>query len=282
MMRVHRSPMAFDDLTLDRPTVPAPSPPPAPRQSAARWMIVVAAALIAAAALTFWWMSRTRLATTTPAPTTSTEVAIGSNRPKRQAIDLPPLDESDTVVHDLISALSKHPTLARLLASPGLVRGATLAVVQIGDGRTPADPLKSLKPSARMQILGTANGFADPQSYARHDGSAAALASVSPSDAAQLYVNVKPLFDRAYIELGHPGGDFDEAIVRAIQMVNDTPVLPREPMLLRRSGYFEYDDLTLRTLPPVQKQLLMLGPDNRRKVSEWLKQFASALDLKTN
>ena len=40
------------------------------------------------------------------------------------------------------------------------------------------------------------------------------MLSVQPADAAQLYVNVKDLFDAAYAELGHPGGNFDEAIER--------------------------------------------------------------------
>ncbi|MEO8070151.1 MAG: DUF3014 domain-containing protein, partial [Acidobacteriota bacterium] len=65
-------------------------------------------------------------------------------------------------------------------------------------------------------------------------------------------------------------------------MAADTPVLPHEPMLLRRSGYFEHDDLTLRTLPPVQKQLLLIGGDNRKKILAWLRQFAAALDLKVD
>jgi len=176
--------------------------------------------------------------------------------------------------------LSPHPTLARLLATPGLVRGATLTVVQIGEGRSPAAPLKVLRPPIRLQILGTASGRIDPRSYTRWDNAAAALVSVPPADAAQLYVNVKPLFDQAYSDLGHPDGDFDTAIVRAIGMLDDVPTLADDPQLLRRTNYFEHEDPALRALPPVQKQFLLIGPDNRRKVIGWLKEFASKLDLK--
>ncbi len=38
---------------------------------------------------------------------------------------------------------------------------------------------------------------------------------------------------------------------------------------------------TLRALPPVQKQFLLIGSDNRAKVLGWLKQFAASLELKT-
>ena len=107
-----------------------------------------------------------------------------------------------------------------------------------------------------------------------------ALTSVSSTEAAQLYVNVKPLFDQAYIELGHPGGDFDTAIVTAIATLADTPRVEGDPVLQRRTGYFEHDDMALRALPPVQKQFLLIGPENRAKTLTWLKQFAAALDLK--
>ena len=180
---------------LDRPTAQTslPPAPPRPPGSAVRWVVVGLCALAGGAGLMFWWLSRAQPAPTHPAPTAATDVAVGSNRPKQQDLDLPPLDSSDTFLHDLIAALSQNPTLARLLATPGLVRGATLAVVQIGDGRTPMTPMKVLRPQARLSISGAASGRIDASNYVRWDGATSALTSVSPADAGQLYVNVKPL-----------------------------------------------------------------------------------------
>jgi hypothetical protein len=183
----------------------------------------------------------------------------------------------------MVAALSQHPVLARLLATKGIVRGATLAVVQIGDGKTPSTPLAVLRPGSRLQILGPATGPTgriDPASYGRWDGPTSALTSVDPIHAAQLYVNVKPLFDQAYQELGHPNREFEEAITRAIRTLEDTPQLRADPTLARRTSYFEHEDAALRSLLPVQKQLLLVGPDNRRRIMQWLKQLATNLDLK--
>jgi hypothetical protein len=91
---------------------------------------------------------------------------------------------------------------------------------------------------------------------------------------------VKPLFDQAYVELGNPGGDFDTAVIRAIGMLADTPDQTGEPVLLRKTNYLEFDDPELRALPPVQKQFLLIGPENRRRVMAWLRQVAANLDLK--
>ncbi|MEO8483570.1 MAG: DUF3014 domain-containing protein [Acidobacteriota bacterium] len=274
--------MAFDDHPLERTTTQHTPEPAPPSPSWLRGIVFILAGVLAGALLMFWWMSRVQPTPAAPPSPTAPDVAVGSNRPKRQSIELPALDDSDTLLRDLVSTLSKHPTLARLLATSGIVRGATMAVVQVGDGRTPADPLKVLRPATRLGITGTNTGKIDPRTYQRWDAPVAALTSVSPTDAAQLYVNVKPLLDQAYVELGHPGEDFDSAIVRAIDMLAETPEVTSDPVLLRRPGYYEHDDQALRALRPVQKQLLLTGPDNRRRVLAWLKSFAAALDLKTH
>ena len=270
--------MALDDLRFEHPTARVPEPERRP--GPLRWIAVAAAGLAAGSLLTFWWMSRAQPPPTAPASTTATEGAVGSNRPLRQPIELPALSASDAMLRELVSALSRHPTLVRWLATPGLIRGATLAVVQIGDGRAAAVPLKALQPDTRVQIIGTDAGAVDPKTYSRWDSAVSGLTSVEPAAAAQIYVNIKPLLDEAYQELGYPAGNFDDAVVRAIRMLAETPQRSDAPVLLRRPNYFEYEDAALRSLPPVQKQFLLIGPDNRRKVVAWLRQLAARLDLK--
>ena len=274
--------MSLDDLRIERtptPEEPTHEAPPPTQPSAWRWVAVGLSGVAAGALLMFWWMSRAQPTPAPPPSPTVLEDVSASNRPKRQPIDLPALSDSDSLLQTLVSSLSNHPWLARFLATRGLVRASTLAVVQIGDGKTPIEPLRALRPGTRLQILGATTGRIDPASYGRWDVVTGALVSVSPKDAAQLYVNVKPLIDEAYIELGQ-AGDFDQAIVRAIQLLAETPEPATDPVLSKRPGYFQHDDPALRSLKPVQKQLLLIGPDNRRRLMDWLRQFAAALDLK--
>lgn len=276
--------MAFDDLPLDRPTpVPSPyDPPPEPepeRGSLLRWIAIGLAGVVAGGLLTFWWMSRSQPTPTTAAPSATAPEAATPVRPTQQPLDLPTLVDSDAFIRDLVTALSNHPALARLLATPPIVRGMTAGVVQIADGRTPIEWLKVLQPATRLQILGTDTGPVSPVSYARWNQIIEAMSSVSPVDAAQLYVNVKPLVDEAYLDLGQPDGDFDQTILRAVRMLKDTPAPAVTPDLIRRPGYFDYQDPALRALKPVQKQLLLLGPEHRQKLIAWLDAFVRALGL---
>jgi hypothetical protein len=273
--------MAFDDLPLERTSPPSPRALHDRRPSPTRWIVAIAAVLVAGAALALWWTVRERPEPATPAPTPATTTAVASHRrPLPQPVELPSLDASDETVRHLAAALSHHPLFVRLLATKDLMRSTALVVQQIADGRTPADPLTVLRPTSRLQILGEESGRIDPASYARWTPATQALTSVDPRDAAQLYVNVKGLLDDAYKDLGHPDPDFDQAIVPAAQMLLATPDAPADEELLRRPSYFEHADPQLRALRPVQKQYLLIGPDNRHRINDWLRAFAADLDLK--
>ena len=269
----------MEDLPLNRPTPRLHEPSPPRQSSPIQWVLVGVAGVAVGAALTFWWLTRAQPAPAPPPSAAVTNADTGSSRPKRQLIDLPSLNESDGLLQSLVATLSQHPTLARFLATRGVMRASTLAVVQIGDGRTPDKPLLALRPSTRAAITGASSGPLAETNSARWDTVAAALTSVSPADAAQLYVNVKPLVDEAYIELGHADGNFDAAVVRAIQMLADTPTPASPPTLLKRPGYLEFEDPQLKALKPVQKQFLLMGADNRRRIVAWLREVARSLDL---
>lgn len=271
--------MAFDDLPLHRP-----SEPPPPRRvreassSTARWLIVGAGLVVAGSLLALWWLSRAQPPTVIPAPATVSDPSQAERRPPRQPLELPPLAGSDDMLRELVRQLSRDPLLGRLLGTRELVRTMTLAVVQVGDGRTPAASLAPLRPSIRLET--GASGTVQPASYERWESAVRALQSIPAREAAQVYVNVKQLFDEAYRELGYPQGDFDVALVKAIRMLNATPDVPGDVVLQRRDGYFEHDNPALRSLTPVQKQLILLGPDHRRRVLAWIHQFAVTLELK--
>jgi hypothetical protein len=127
------------------------------RASTARWLIV-------GAGLGGGWL-HARAVVVEPGPTANRHSRArhhersepGGARPKPQPLVLPPLATSDDAIRELVRELSRDPLLARLLATRELVRNMTLAVVQIGDGRTPAASLATLRPvdSARRPAPAT-------------------------------------------------------------------------------------------------------------------------------
>jgi hypothetical protein len=83
----------------------------------------------------------------------------------------------------------------------------------------------------------------------------------------------------AYKELGHPEGDLDVAVERAIVHLLQTPVVD-EPIVLRpRVLSFKYDRDDLESMSPAQKQLLRMGPRNVKVIQDELRAVAGELGI---
>lgn len=266
-----------DDFALNsgpRQQLPPDDPNP-------MWIwIGVAAAVVVAAGLLFW-LFRPEAPATEPAMTeaaapadTTADVAPEPEEP----LVLPPLGESDTLVRAFVAGLSSRPELASWLATSDLVRNVTVVVDNIAEGVTPTKHLKvfQLTQPFRADESGAAITV-DPRSYARYDALADAVASLDTAGTVETYRKLRPLFDDAYRELGHPDGNFDVALQRAISRMLATPDLPADARLTSHVRSYHFADLQLEELTAAQKQLLRMGPRNEKLVKDKLREILNTL-----
>jgi hypothetical protein len=262
---------------------PLSMPPPAPRPSYTPLIagLVVVALVVGA----FVYLQRDTAPSSTTAGSIATDTSVPPAAPLGvdvEPIEVPPLDESDEVVRQLVRALSSHPSVAAWLATDGLIRNFTVVVENIAAGRTPSRQLRVLKPSQPFATVDAGNGTGDvvidPRSYNRYNDLAAAVASVNPKGAATLYSTLKPRIEEAYRELGETGS-FDRELEAAIVQLLDTPVVGGEVALLPRGGLYAYNDLRIERLTPAQKQLVRMGARNIQVVQRTLRQIALALGI---
>jgi len=83
----------------------------------------------------------------------------------------------------------------------------------------------------------------------------------------------------AYDELGYPGVDFDETLVRAMGELLETPVVEGPIKLEQKVLSFSMTDPALEGLSPAQKNLLRLGPRGVRAAHDKIKELAAALGV---
>ena len=196
-------------------------------------------------------------------------------------IAVPPLDQSDSVVRDLVQKISSHPQVAAWLTTKGLIRNFAVVVTNIADGTTPAVHLQVLRPSTAFQVTERGGDlFIDPSSYHRYDGLAAAVSSIAPADAARLYATLKPRIEEAYRDLGYPSASFDRSLERAIVLLLKTPVTEGSVRVQPHGAVgYAYADPRLESLTAAQKQLLRTGPANVRAIQSSLRAIALALGI---
>lgn len=267
------------DFELERPPdMPGGEPPPT---RVPVWWIV-AAGLFVVTAVVFYVVTSRR----TPAPAETagrTAANTPTNRPlggDAERIDLPPLDQTDPLVRNLVQQIASHPSVAAWLTSDRLIRNFTAVVANVAEGPTPAVHLRVLKPAAGFTVIERGGRLTiDPRSYERYDAFAKAAASIDPAGAARLYTMLKPRIEEASRDLG-TGNSFDRTLEQAIVVLLKTPVVA-DPITVRPEGGtgYAFTDPALEALTPAQKQLLRTGGANVRTIQASLRAIALALGI---
>lgn len=268
------------DVVLDKEPGPRPPVPSAPRGTAWAFAALV---LVAGAAALYWYGSRQNSSADEPKQPARGDVQISA--PPRTPlgvqttpVDLPPLDQSDAFVRELVRGLSSQASVTAWLATTGLIRNFVVVVDNIAMGVTPARHLRALAPRGSFRVIESSSHIIiDPAAYGRYDALAAAASGIDPDGAARVYSTLKPRIEEAYRDLG---GDvsFDARLEGAIVSLLRVPIVD-SPALAPRGANYLFADPRLETLSGAQKQLLRMGPEHVRVVQLTLRRIAVALGI---
>lgn len=254
-------------------SVPPSSPPPRGSRGP-----LVAAALVLVALLGgvgAYLLSRASQPST-PVPV----VAPAAAAPAPPAPPAVQLSGTDPRVRELLSGLSGDADFLRWLSAEDLVRRFTAAANLVAEGQSPRLPLSFMAPQGAFRAAKRAGRTVmAPESHARYDGVARAVASVDAKAAQRVYQELKPLLDAAHAEMAPPGQSLEQSLAQAIDRLTRVEV-PGGPVELTPKGaLYVYADPRLESLGAAEKHLLRMGPENMRKVQAKLSELASALGL---
>ena len=269
------------DIDLDRgrpDPLPDPGIPP-PHDGPRVWLWVGAGILLLVLAVAYVFLSQVP----DPPPETSTKPAVQPTVKRGEAgelITLPPLDETDPIVRQLVQKLSSHPTVAAWLTTDGLLLNFVVVTTKIANGETPVIELKALRPMPRFSTRTSGdNLYMDRSSYRRTDRFAEAVSSLDARGTAQLYVTLKPRTTEAYGRMGPSDGNFDAALERAIFELLSVPVVEGDVALEPHGAVYAFADPRLQEMSAAQKQLFRMGPQNVRVVQGKLRDIALNLGI---
>jgi hypothetical protein len=222
-----------------------------------------------------------------PRPAPATPVAANAEVPPAavrplggdgDTVALPPLNETDPIVRELVKTISANPGIAAWLATDDLIRSFTMGVANVAQGQSAARQLAMLRPPSNFRVIVRADQIAiDPRTYARYDTIAAAAESLDPAATARLYATLRPRILEAARELGD--SSFDRTLERAIATLLSTPTV-NDPILVRSKGIgYAFVDPKIETLTAAQKHLIRTGPRNARTIQTSLRAIALALGI---
>ena len=246
-----------------------------------RPIAIIAAALVLFIAGGAWWMSR-RAGAPAAAANATARAVTGTEAPIDKGaapVDLPPLDQMDAFLRPLLATLTSRPELARWLATDDLIRQMAAAIDQASAGASPARDLKVIAPAGAFAATRSGRRRTiDPSTYRRYDGLVSAITSMDPAAVARIYDTIRPRLNEAFQGMGNRGGNVDDAVRQALDILLDTPIVEDPIEITEGDGAaWVYADPALESLAATQKQLLRMGPAHAGKLLAWLKAFQSAL-----
>jgi hypothetical protein len=190
------------------------------------------------------------------------------------SVSLPPLVDSDSFVRERLEGFSLPDSWVE---QDHLLRRLAVFTDNATRGELSRRQLEFAKPEGRFRVV-TKDGrlYADPSNPERFDSYLDRLEAIDPAILARLLGMLGPLIDEAFGELGsalHGRGAFRDAIDRILEV----PVRTEELELVRPNVFYEYADPDLESLPPLDKQLLRLGPMNFARLKVYLHALRAGL-----
>jgi hypothetical protein len=192
------------------------------------------------------------------------------------------LDESDSVIRDLIKGLSSHPKLADWVVTTDIVRKFVAAVDNIANGQSPRAHIDFFKTEGNFKVAEKSGRiYIDPSSYSRFKQVADAFASLDTKGTVRLFKQLRPVIQEAYRDLGYPDKDFQDTLVKAIQELLRVPVV-KDVLVQKKVVSYEMIDPQLEKLSQAQKHLLRMGPESVQKIQSKLRELALALGVSSS
>lgn len=266
------------DIDLEKQSAPDPEDL-TPQRSLPIAAIAVAIALLLALAGGYFYLRRTPSAPQSAAAAAKPSTPAQASDREEQIV-LPPLDQSDQTVRDLVARLSSHPTVAAWLTTDGLLLNFVEVTSKIARGETPSKELQVLGPVPRFRPRETRDTLlVDSASYRRYDRYAEAVAALDARGTARLYTLLEPRIRDAYARQGGQGAAFAPIVERAIVEMLKVPIVESNVELVPHGIVYGYADERLQGLSAAQRQLLRMGPQNVRRIQEKLREIADYLAI---
>ncbi len=184
------------------------------------------------------------------------------------AAPLTPQD-GDELLRGQLAAAGAKTILLKLLANEQPLEVSAALIDGLGHGVILGKFLPGGLHSEAFSVVTQDDGiYMSPASFLRYDRFADAIAALDVSVLVNAFHLLRPLYEQSYGYLGLDPSDFDNAVIRTLDLVLATPEIGEPIALKPKAVMYIYLDPALESLPAVQKQLLRMGPDNIRRIKQ--------------
>jgi len=203
---------------------------------------------------------------------------------------LPKLDSSDSYVQTKLAALTWRKELLKLVINDDMIRRFVVFTDNFARGIVAYKQSPLVLPSTEFTAIDSGTQDKQHQELWKWDDKSTRrfslyvdlLRSFDSETLVQWYIEMKPLINQAYAELGYPDQDFSDTLQQAITRVLDMEI-PKQPLeVVRPSVMYKYADPAIEALPDTDKLMLRIGKENLLVIKSVLLEVSEKLSRAEN
>src|SRR5690606_31305435 len=206
--------------------------------------------------------------------------------PEPQEEPLPILGERDANVLSSLEEMSD--TGVKLVVPDEVVRKLVRAINAAEEGKAVHEYRPIVSPAPPFKVERQATGADQLQTYKmsdenfeRYNKYVESFTAMDPAALAANYKRYYPLLEEAFGEMGLKAkNNLHSVMINAIDTLLATPVIKEDIILVRPKLFYQYADPALEKLPPIQKLLLRMGPENAKKLKAHMQKVRTHLNQK--
>jgi len=191
---------------------------------------------------------------------------------------LPPLNESDPTVREALATPLGTKALDDIVISKDIARHIVATIDNLPRKKLAQRLLPVRPPSGQFVASGQGELFTlSPANYARYNRYVRLMQAVDTKQLIALYVQLYPLFQQAYQDLGYPKKYFNDRVVQVIDHLLATPAVKEPIELVRPKLLYEFEDPELEDLSAGHKMMIRIGPENAAAMKATLREIRQEL-----
>jgi len=190
-----------------------------------------------------------------------------------------PLDVSDLAIKAAVIEAIRSPQISRLLVNEGLLQKFVINVNNLANQEITLKDNLLVPPTQSFSVYNQADRvWIDRSSFQRYSPYIDAIETVSADDLLEVYQSYKPTLVEKFAEIARPGDELDDTLMRAINELLNTPLVPVPIEVYSESVMFKFADPKIEALSEPQKQMIRMGPDNMRRLKDVLRELKAELE----
>ncbi len=199
-----------------------------------------------------------------------------------EAVEVPvevPIDTSDASVKSELMTIASTELVGLMLVNERILEKFVINVHNLANQELSLKDSLVVAPAQDFNTFEQGDRtFIDNSSFQRYSPYVDMLESVNTERLLEVFETYKPTIEEKFAEISRPNQSFDSALLDAINLLLDTPMVPVPIEVYSESVVYKFKDDRIEALAEPQKQLLRTGPENMRRIKDVLRELKEALE----